>query len=47
MGADIVGKEKYFQDGKNDEQLNQDDCPQRSSQRHLSETVSVEVVNPI
>ena len=47
MGADIVWKEEYLQDGKNNEQLNQDNRPQCSPQRHLTEAVSVEVVNPI
>jgi hypothetical protein len=43
MCADIVGEKEHLQYGKDDEQLNQDDGPERAPQRHLAKAVPIEV----
>jgi len=47
MGGEKVGKEKELQDGEDDEQLDENDGPQGLAQRHVAETVSIEVIGPI
>ena len=42
-----VGQEEQFQHHKDDEQLDEDDGPQRPAQAHVPESVDVEVVCPI
>ena len=40
---DEIGEKEDFEDNKDDEKLDADDEPERATQRHLSETVIVEV----
>ena len=47
MRAHIVGKEKQFQDKKDDEELDKDNQPQRTPQHHVAEAIGVEVVYPV
>ena len=42
-----IGKEKELQYHKDDEQLDEDDGPQRPAQAHVPETIDVEVVDAI
>lgn len=42
VGLKWICKKEYLEDGKNDEQLDQDDLPKGSSQFHAPETVNVE-----
>ena len=42
-----VGEEEQLQHHEDDEQLNQDDGPQRLTQAHVPESVGVEVVDPV
>lgn len=43
MCAQEVGEEKHLQHHKNDEQLHQNHEPERTPQRHVSESVVIEV----
>ena len=45
MLLDVVGKEKYFQHHEDDKDFDEDDEPQRASQRHAAEAVVIEVEN--
>ena len=47
MGGKEVWEEKEFQDGKDNEQLNDDDGPELFAQSHVSESVGVQVIDPI
>lgn len=42
-----VGEEKQFENKENDEQLYQDDGPQRLAPRHVAEAVGIQVVCPV
>jgi hypothetical protein len=42
-----VGEEEHFQDGKDDEELDEDNGPQRTPQFHVLETVVVEVEDSV
>lgn len=43
VAAEEIGKEEKFQNGKHNEQLDQDNNPERTSYRHLPETGNVKV----
>ena len=47
MLLEEIGEEKYLEHHKDDEQLDEDDGPQRLAQAHVPETIDVEVVDPI
>ena len=47
MLADEVGEKEHFQDGKYDDQLHDDNRPQRLSQRHVAKAVVVEVEDSV
>ena len=42
-----VREEEHLQYGENDEQLDENDGPQRASQRHVPESVVIEVEDPV
>ena len=47
MLLDEVGEEEDLQDGENDDKLDSDDSPERTSECHLPEAVIIEVEGPI
>jgi len=44
---DIVGEEEKLQNKENDDQLHDDDSPQRASHRHVTEAIVIEIYCPI
>ena len=47
MLVDIVGKEENFQDGKDDEELDENDGPEGFPQCHIAESFIVQVVGSV
>jgi len=47
MRFDVVGEEKQLEDKEDDDELDEDDEPERLAQRHVAETVIIEVEYPV
>ena len=45
--ANVVGKEKDFQNHKDDEKLDEDDDPERAPQCHAAKTVVIQTESPL
>ena len=47
IGFQEIREKEEFQHHKDDEELDEDDRPERLAQRHVAETIVVKIENPI